>query len=230
MQELAADYLRTVRICNTAIRSYSASARVYLSLEHHWNIRYPGGDDRQTFAGRKFLDFFARSAREHCDFDWHLAFHPYPENLFECRTWNDKTATFRDDTPRITFKNLEMLTAYLRRPEMLYRGEPRRVILSEQGFHSPNRPDGEVVQSAAYAYAYYRIARLPGIDSFILHRQVDHPDEGGLNLGLWRRTGETFTKKQIYEVFRHADMPDWEQSFAFALPVIGIQSWDETLH
>jgi len=35
------------RICNTAVRSYAASARVYLSLEHHWNIRHPGGDERQ---------------------------------------------------------------------------------------------------------------------------------------------------------------------------------------
>jgi hypothetical protein len=233
MEELGEDYLRTVRICNTAMRNYSAAGRVYLSLEHHWNIRYPGGDDHQAFAGRKLIDFFNERARAHGNFDWHLAFHPYPENLFECRTWNDKTATFQEGTPRITFKNLEMLTGYLRRPELLYRGEPRRVILSEQGFHSPDRPEGELLQAAAYAYAYYRIANLPGIDSFILHRQVDHPAEGGLHLGLWRPnapgspSGEKLVKKQSYEVFRHADMPDWEQAFAFALPVIGIKSWDE---
>jgi len=41
----------------------------------------------------------------------------------------------------------------------------------------------ETSPGGAYAYAYYRIAHLPGIDSFILHRQVDHPAEGGLNLG-----------------------------------------------
>ena len=46
------------------------------------------------------------------------------------------------DTPRITFKNLEVLTEYLRRPELLYKGQPRRVILSEQGFHTPDGPDG----------------------------------------------------------------------------------------
>ena len=126
-----------------------------------------------------------------------------------------------------------MLTAYLRRPELLYRGEPRRVILSEQGFHSPDGPDGELRQAAAYAYAYYRTANLPGVDSFILHRQVDHPAEGGLHLGLWRpnapdsASGEKFVKKKSYEVFWHADMPDWEQAFEFALPVIGIKAWDE---
>lgn len=233
MEELADQYSRAVRICHTAARKYSANARVYLSLEHHWNIRYPGGDRFQAFPGRQLIDYFNACAKAQGDFDWHLAFHPYPENLFESRTWNDKTATFRDDTPRITFKNIEMLTDYLQHPEMIYRGKPRRVILSEQGFHSPDRTDGELLQAAAYAYAWYRTINLSGIDSFILHRHVDHPAEGGLNLGLWRRnqqkagSTEPVAKKQIYEVFRQADTADWQKAFAFALPVIGIKSWDE---
>jgi len=231
MEQVADHYLRAVRICNTAIRKYSAHARVYLSLEHHWNIRYPGGNAMQAFAGRPFLEYFNRSAKAHGDFDWQIAFHPYPENLFDCRTWKDKSATLRNDTPRITFKNLEMLISFLGREDMLYRGTPRRIILSEQGFHSTTKPDGEQLQAAAYAYAYYRIDHMPGIDAFILHRQVDHPAEGGLNLGLWKRdpNGKPTEKKQIYEVFRHADMPDWEQTFEFALPIIGIKSWPETL-
>jgi len=231
MEEVADAYLRAVRIARTAIRKYSATARVYLSLEHHWNIRYPGGNERQAFAGRKFIDYFNQRAKAEGDFDWHLAFHPYPENLFNPRTWNDKTATLRDDTPRITFKNLEMLVAYFRLPELLFSGQPRRIILSEQGFHSGNSPEGEILQAAAYAYAYYRVANLDGIDSFIYHRQVDHPAEGGLNLGLWRRnegnSSQPITKKRIYDVFLHADRDDWQKAFEFALPLIGIKSWYE---
>src|SRR4051794_12342413 len=112
MQEFADDYLRAVRLCHDSIRKYSTTARVYLSLEHHWNIHYPGGDEKQTFAARPFLEYFAAEARAGGDFDWNLAFHPYPENLFECRTWNDKSATLEENTPRITFKNLEMLTKF----------------------------------------------------------------------------------------------------------------------
>jgi hypothetical protein len=233
MEELAAQYLRAVRICHTAVRKYSAHSRVYLSLEHHWNIRYPGGNERQSFAGKPFVDYFNRCATAQGNFDWHIAFHPYPENLFNCRTWNDKTAMPGEETPRITFKNLAVLTTYLQRSELLFEGQPRRVILSEQGFHSSDKPDGELLQAAAYAYAYYRADHLPGIDSFILHRHVDHPAEGGLRLGLWRRNENTsnnappFIKKRIYEVFRKADTTDWEAAFAFALPVIGIKSWTE---
>ena len=35
------------------------------------------------------------------------------------------------------------------------------------------------------------------------------------------------TKKRIYEVFRLADTPEWRSTFAFALPVIGIERWDD---
>jgi len=230
MEEFADDYLRTVRLAHTAIRKESSWARVYLSLEHHWNIRYPEGDAQQAFPGRPFLDYFAKRARESGDFDWNIAFHPYPENLFEPRFWNDKTATTNVlTTPRITFKNIELLPAYLRRPELLFHGQPRRIILSEQGFHTPAGPDGEMIQAAAYCYAYKKIERLDGIDAFILHRHVDNAHEGGLLLGLRSnqpKNGDPQPKKKIYECFRAADTPEWEKAFAFALPIIGLPGWN----
>jgi hypothetical protein len=233
MEELADNYLDAVRATHAAVRRYSAHARVYLSLEHHWNIRYPGGNEKQSFAGRPFIDYFAKRAKEGGDFDWNVAFHPYPEDLFNCRTWNDKSATHSLETPRITFKNIEQLVEYFRRPELLYNSQPRRIILSEQGFHSPDTEEGQILQAAAYAYAYQKIRNLDAIDSFILHRHVDHGQEGGLNLGLWtrhkpgRHPAEPAEKKKIYEVFKAADTTDWESAFNFALPVIGIKNWSE---
>ena len=239
MEEFADDYLRAMRLAWTAVRKSSATARVYVSLEHHWNIHYPGGNDRQTFAARPFLDYFHHRAVEEGDFDWHVAFHPYPENLFKPRTWLDQSATLSADTPRITFKNIEQLTLYLSEssrqydppPHEAYSRRTRRVILSEQGFHADLGPEGELSQAAAYAYAYRKAAINPGIDSFILHRHVDHAQEGGLNLGLWtRKTGSVADPDQprrIYEVFKKANQPDWENAFEFALPVIGISRWDQ---
>ncbi|MEN9674877.1 MAG: hypothetical protein RIS76_773 [Verrucomicrobiota bacterium] len=232
LEEFADDYLRTVRVVHAAVRQSSDHARVYVSLEHHWNLRYPGGDDQQAFPGRAFLDYFSRRAREGGDFDWNVAFHPYPENLFEPRTWKDASATGDwQTTPRITFRNLDQLMVYLERPELQYRGRTRRVILSEQGFHTPDGPDGEAIQAAAYCYAWRRVAALPGIDSFILHRHVDHAHEGGLNLGIWRRApGSVATpgeRKKLYDVFLRADTPRADDAFAFALPIIGITRWEE---
>jgi hypothetical protein len=230
MQDFADDHLRSVRLAHRAIRKQCSWGRVYLSLEHHWNIRYRAGDEQQSFPGRAFIDYFGQRAKEGGDFDWQIAFHPYPENLFDPRFWNDKTATTNASTPRITFKNLEMLTAYMRKPEMLYNSQPRRIILSEQGFHTPKGPDGETLQAAAYCYAYKKVERLDGIDAFILHRHVDHPHEGGLLLGLrgmHPQGGDPHPKKKIYECFRLADTEDWENAFEFALPVIGLTSWTD---
>jgi hypothetical protein len=229
MREFADDYLVAVRLAHDAVRRQSSWARVYISLEHHWNIRYPAGDEQQAFPGREFLDYFAARAREGGDFDWHLAFHPYPENLFEPRFWNDKTALPTADTPRITFKNLEVLTAYFQQPELWHDGQPRRIILSEQGFHTPDGADGEAIQAAAYCYAYRQVASQDAIDAFILHRHVDNPHEGGLHLGLRRREpgqGDPHAKKRIYDCFRAADTPDWESAFEFALPIVGLEHWD----
>lgn len=232
MEKFADDYLRTVRVCDTAVHKISANSRVFISLEHHWNIRYAG--PLHSFPGRAFIDYFNDRARAGGNFGWNLAYHPYPEDLFNPRTWNDKTATRDVNTsPRITFKNLDLLPHYFNRPELLFHGKQRHIILSEQGFNTLDQPDGELLQAAAYCYAYYKVSQLPGIDAFILHRHVDHRDEGGINLGLWRRNKasaspcEPAGKKMIYDVFRLADTPQWRKAFAFALPVIGIHDWKE---
>lgn len=239
MEQFAEDYLRALRIAHAAIRVTSQSARVYVSLEHHWNIRYPGGGPDQTFPGRPFLEWVHQRAVDQGDFDWHVAFHPYPENLFECRTWLDKSATTQSDTPRITFKNIQKLTEFVNDPAWKYAPSPnrsyglqtRRVILSEQGFHCVDSQEGEIRQAAAYAYAYRKVVSNPGIDAFILHRHVDHSMEGGLNLGLWTRkpasVADPDRKRQIYEVFQHADRPDWPEFFRFALPIIGLNRWED---
>lgn len=231
MREFADDYLVALRLAHTAIRRQSSWARVYLSLDHHWGIRFPGGEEQQAFPGKDFVDYLANRAREseQGDFDWHVAFHPYPENLFEPRFWRDETAVNRPDTPKITFKNLQVLTDYLRRPALRYEGQPRRVILSEQGFHTPDGPEGEKIQAAAYCYAYRKVENLEGIDAFILHRHVDHPHEGGLKLGLRRYQPEADNprpKKMIYDVFRQTDTDNWQQACDFALPIIGIEDWE----
>jgi hypothetical protein len=233
VEEVASEYEHAVRLVHDSVRTASLNARVFLSFEHHWAIRYPSGAPDQSCPGRELLETFARLARDRGDFDWALAFHPYPEDLGNPRFWLDKSATEDDATPRITFKNLEVLPRYLARPELEWQGHPRHVILSEQGFHCrEEQPDGERVQAAAYCAAWWKVAHLDGIDAFILHRHVDHAYEG-LNLGLWTHKPGTIAtpdrKRQLYEVFRVADTPDWEKAFAFALPVIGIEHWEQLL-
>ena len=83
MEELADNYLAAVRATHTAVRKHSAHARVYLSLEHHWNIHYPGGDAQQTFAGRPFIDYFAKRAKESERFRLARRFPSIPRRSFQ---------------------------------------------------------------------------------------------------------------------------------------------------
>src|SRR6185503_5308339 len=98
--------------------------------------------------------------------------------------WNDDKAFDTLDTPLITFKNIEVLTRYMRQPHLLFEGRIRHIILSEQGLNSEETDESERIQAAAYALAYWKIVRTNGIEAFIYHAHVDHREEFGLNLGI----------------------------------------------
>ncbi len=228
-------YMRALRVTDLAVRQYHPGIRTYISLEHHWSLRGHLNDPLKEIPGKEILERIASLSKAGGDFPWHVAFHPYPENLFEPRFWNDRTAIMNFSTPRITFKNIEVLTAFMHQPAFFYKAKPRRIILSEQGFHTPDSPDGERVQAACYALAYYKVSHMPEIDAFMLHRHVSARNEGGLKLGLWTcsddpsKPFEPGRKKAIWEVFRLADAPDWREAFAFSLPIIGIERWEKAL-
>ena len=75
-------------------------------------------------------------------------------------------------------------------------------------FHSDFTEAGEALQAEAYRRAWAIVQEIPEIDAFIYHAHRDNIEEGGLNLGLWRRrpdSGEPDAPKPIYEIFRTID-------------------------
>ena len=231
VDQAASEYEKAVRAAHEVIRQHSAHARCYLSFDHHWTASMPGISDQESYPTRTFLGHFARLARDRGDFEWHVAHHPYPDDLGNPRTWLDKAAWTTDDSPHITFKNLEVACPYQKRPELLWQGQPRRIILSEQGLHCLATPDGEQLQAAGFAYIWEKVIRQDGIDALIWHRHVDHAQEGGLRLGLWSFKPGTISepdkKRQFYDLFLKAGTPAWSEVATFALPVTGLKSWDE---
>ncbi len=231
MAEAVNEYEKAFRIMHESVRRASANARLYIPFDHHWSISMNGISAEEATPGRDFLDAFAKKVRELGDLDWHVAWHPYPEDLGNPRAWADKAVSSSEATPKVTFKNLEVLSHHLKQPELLWQGQPRRIILSEQGFHTLLKPEGESLQAAAYAYAWEKCQLLPLVDAFIYHRHVDHAQEGGLRLGLWRNAPNTISephsKKQIWDLFLKAGTPAWKEAAAALLPVTGLKSWDE---
>ena len=238
LPDFVEQYGIAMRIASLAVRRTHPGIRVYISLEHHWNAAIRD-DGLTAFRAKDFFDQFNAWSKDGGDFPWHVAFHPYPENLFDPRFWEDRQAALSFETPKVTFKNIEVLPAFLRQERFLYQGAPRHIILSEQGFHADDSPAGERLQAAAYAYAYHKLKHIGEIDAFMLHRHVSARSEAGLRLGLWtwnpdsasarRRRVDPGRKMFIHEVFRLADTEQWKEAFAFAKPLIGIESWDEAL-
>jgi len=233
LDTLVDDYEKIVRISHNALRQVSLHARVYLSLDHHWTQSHTPEDPLKSVSGKALLESFAKLAKERGDFEWHLAYHPYHSNLFRVDLWNDPQAPRRADTPKITFRNLEVLEQFMNQPELQWKNKSRSIILSEQGFHSKQTPQSEKEQAAAYAYAWEKCKRLPMIDAFIYHRHVDHSQEGGLRLGLWRNVpgsiADPESTKPIYDLFLNAGTDGWKTVADPYLPITGLKSWDQVL-
>jgi hypothetical protein len=229
LDELADSYEQTVRIAHNAIRKTSDHARVYLSFDHYWTVSHLPNEPLKSVPGRKLLEAFAAVAKSRGDFEWHVAWHPYHSNLFATDLWGDAQAPDIADAPKVTFRNLSVLATRLEQSDMLWNGEPRRIILSEQGFHSDGSAEGADKQAAAFAYAWTQSNRIPTIDAFIYHRHVDHAHEGGLNLGLWTKQSGTISnpgaKKPIYNLLLKADTEDWKEASNVYLPIAGRTAW-----
>lgn len=226
------DYVKSVRIAYHAVRSFDPNGKVFISLTHYWNRTHKPGDPK-FYRPRQLLSMLNRYTKVEGDFDWGLAYHPYPQSLFKPRTWEDESPTADFDTSHITFKNIEVLDAWMKQaPFRDRRGDVRTILLSEQGFHSDfKNPDGLKDQAAALAYAWKKIAPIDSIEAFHYHRWIDHEKEGGLNVGLWTVEPGTITlpaeKKPSWSVFQALGTEREEEAIEFAKERIGIKSWEE---
>ena len=177
-------YYRSMRMIQRIASQYNPHATVFVSLTHHWSVADDG--KWQRLAPKEVLQSLQRFSELEGEFNWGVAYHPYPQSLFSTVAWNDRQISDDFDTPLITIQNLQVLGRFLHQPSMRDRhGHVRTVLLSEQGFHTEDYGDtAQQFQAESLSYAMQRIKRMPWIESFHYHRWIDHPDEGGLKLGL----------------------------------------------
>lgn len=233
-----AEYATALRLAWLCGRKHCAHFRVYLSLDQHWcgsvhNPRFP----LRYYQGRDVVEHMAAHIRKSGDLPWGIAYHPYPEDLRWPDFWHDRAPDFTFSTPKITFKNMEVLEAYLSQPHLLYRGQPRRIVFSEQGFNSHSgelQSLTERMAEAGYVLAYMKARQMPTVDMFMHHAYVDNPREFGLNLGIRRydenaphHAGE---KKPIYHAIADMDTGREPARIEKARAFIGEEIFDYLLH
>lgn len=181
-------YMRSMRIMYHRARLFDPHARVFMSLTHHWAKKSSGSG---TYIVREMIETFAEMSRAEGDFEWGIAYHPYPRDLRNPDAWKDEGLTDDFDTPHITPKNIAVLPRFLAQPRFLYQGQPRGILLSEQGFNTPTLSmEDQRRQVAGLIYMFRQIRPMKAIEAFHLHRYHDMPvQEGGLRLGIITETG-----------------------------------------
>ena len=224
------EYAKGFRVFYNAIKSVNANAKIYIPIDQTWNRNL---NNNNTYDGRDVLDIFNSYLRAGGNIDWDLSQHPYPVPLTHAAFWNMPSnyrrmnlIRYSADSPMVNIQNLNVVTDYLQREEMLNPyGESRSVILSEVGFTSTQ---GDGIQAAAFAYAYYIAEANSHVDGLLLNRQTDAPEEiaQGLALGICHTNG---ARKQIYNVFKHIDTGASRDVTEFAKGIIGISNWSEVI-
>lgn len=219
----AQEFEKSFRIFYQAIKSKYANARVYFSVDHDWNSNHD--NNKNYFNARDLIAAFNDAVKEHGNYDWGIAIHPYPEPLTRVNYWSsdiDKT----QDAEVLTIMNLNVLTDLLGQEEYLdTEGEMRSITITELGFSSRS---GEKLQAAAFAYCYFIVDANPYIDAFILNRQTDAPEEvvSGLAFGLYEYN---HSEKYLKEVFRYIDTDRAQEYVEFMLNILGAESLEEAL-
>ncbi|WP_193214864.1 DUF5722 domain-containing protein [Luteolibacter marinus] len=223
-------YQRSMRLMDLIARQYDPNSRPFISLTHHWG--HHGAE--HWYGSRRMLSMLQEYTRAEGDFAWALAYHPYPQNLFNPRAWEDDQATYSLDSHKVTPKNLEVLDAYMKQPALRYKGQVRPVHLSENGFNSEDYSEKELAdQAAGMALAWKKIEALSSVESWQYHNWIDNRGEGGLRIGLRKfpdEPGDPLGKKPIWFLYRDLATPREDEACAPYLPVIGISSWDEVIH
>jgi hypothetical protein len=223
-------YEKAMRLTYIEARRFNPTAEVFISLTHHWN--YSPADKFKAYPPRALLDRMADYSKISGEYQWAIAYHPYPQSLLKPRTWEDTKATNHFNSPLITPKNIEVLDAYLSQPRFLYNNEMRTIVLSEQGYHTPDYSQKSMNdKAAAIAYTWAKIMPLDSIESFHYHRWVDHPMEGGLKVGLRTLPTEEhpfgIRKEPAFSVFSALETSEANSAIAPFKSVIAIEKWTD---
>ena len=224
------EYAEAFRLFYNGIKSRNANANVYICIDQQWD-RNRAADAGVKYDSKDLINSFNTNIAAGGNIDWGLACHPMPLPLTWASYWN-KGAYYRnlikhnENSAYVTMENIEVLTDYMCRPELLApNGQVRSIIATEVGYTSSQ---GENVQAAAFVHGYLQAENNQHIDALILSRESDDAAEigQGLAFGLTNVDG---SPKMIYDFYKYIDTPNAAPYTEQAKAVMGISDWGQAL-
>ena len=152
-------YVKSLRLCYNIVRQYDAHSEVFASFTHSWTAPCQAGWNSSL----EIITLLNRYSKVEGDFQWALAYHSYPYDLYNPRSWEDPLATVSMNTQFVTFRNLEVLNRWALTGENMYKGKIKRSIwLSEAGINSRSYSEESLKEQAAgFAYAWKKLTNIP---------------------------------------------------------------------
>ncbi len=231
LSEYIFEYSKLLRIFTTAAISSYSNSKIYISLGNSFaSPSASSPDPTLDYSSRDILQILNEKISADGDIPWRLCVNPYSSDTGKSSFWTDNNAIDTVDSPSVSMKNIGMLSKFLNQPLYYYSGKPRSILIGEIGYSSEGGASyDQSQQAAAFSYAYLKAETDPFIDAMIYHRQIDSDRENG-KFGLYSvSASNTLEQKLIYNVFKDIDTDKSAEVTAFALDLIGADSWGELI-
>lgn len=146
------EYAVALRTVYNAVKSYSSDTEVYTYIDDNWDRDLPF-DFGLRYDNKAFLDSLRLCINDYGNINWGVAQNPYPQGEQDYFSHSDTSLDTAVDSDRISFKNINVLDAYLKGENVTYNNSARDFIIIEKSSFSLS---DEQTITADYVYNCYK--------------------------------------------------------------------------
>ena len=165
-------YSLALRTVYDTFRSYDKTVGILTYIGCEWNTNIPF-DCLNEYRSPDFLSALEKETESGGNIAWGIAFDPFDDLTDTLPFYENAKNTTNDFSSKlVTFVNSEVLTDFLKKPEMQYSGACRKLIALE--FTGKKITDGQK-SAAKYIYNYYKTL-CSDVDLYITDRDCTYSD------------------------------------------------------
>lgn len=230
-RKFAAEYTRTLRLANNAIKKYIPDGTAYAPFSRYMSPSTISKDSVYTI--KSLVEAINENSKREGDFDWGLSVHPYNHSYpNDIVNGSMRLGEFNStiDAKAFTYSNIEILDKFLKNPELYYSGHTlRKVIMCESGIACNTTLESNKLKSmASIAFSYYRSALLDSIYAFCLS------DDGKFKMfdearEVWKYIDSEDTFDVAGDLYQYLYIYDRVNKVNVSAEERGVTSWAEFL-
>ena len=195
------EYAKGLRTVYNAVKSYAPYINIYTFVDEVWDNNYPF-DLYTRYDSKAFLESLGDCISSDGNINWGIAQNLYPYLYDDYFSYRDKGLEYTEDSDRVSFKNIEVVTDWLKNNEKYYGGASRNYIIIEKTYFS--KLDEKEV-TADYVYNCYK-ALNTYVSAYITDRTCNY--NGAM---------------------KYIDTSDSLSYTRFAAEVLGVATWESVI-